>query len=89
MLKIVILTTFMTVCLNPAFAHAAGYGSETVNISTPEHLEYMAYPRAAALAEVGWSPKTLKDYEGFLVRLRHHLKRLHAMGINYRRLNRP
>jgi len=25
MLKIIILTTFMTVCLNPAFAHAAGY----------------------------------------------------------------
>ncbi len=36
MLKIVILTTFMTVCLNPAFAHAApddvNRGSETVNI---------------------------------------------------------
>ena len=32
MLIIVILTTFITACLNPAFAHAAGYGSETVNI---------------------------------------------------------
>ncbi len=58
-------------------------------ISTPEHLEYMAYPRAAALAEVGWSPKALKDYESFLVRLRHHLKRLHVRGVNYRQLNRP
>jgi len=53
-------------------------------ISTPKHLEYMAYPRAIALAEVGWSPRRLKDYEKFIVRLRHHLKRLEAMGINYR-----
>jgi len=53
-------------------------------ISTPKHLEYMAYPRAIALAEVGWSPKRLKDYEKFIVRLRHHLKRLEAMDINYR-----
>jgi len=57
-------------------------------ISTPEHLEYMAYPRAAALAEVGWSPKAAKDYESFLVRLRHHLERLQAMGINYRQFPR-
>ncbi|MGD8500180.1 MAG: beta-N-acetylhexosaminidase [Phycisphaerales bacterium] len=56
-------------------------------ISTPEHREYMAYPRAAALAEVGWSPKGVKDYEPFLIRLRHHLKRLDAMGVNYRRLD--
>ncbi len=26
-------------------------------IATPERLDYMAYPRAAALAEVGWSPE--------------------------------
>jgi hexosaminidase len=30
--RIVILTTFVTACLNPAFAHATGYRSETVNI---------------------------------------------------------
>lgn len=56
-------------------------------ISTPQHLEYMAYPRAAALAEVGWSPTAFKDYENFLARLRHHLKRLDAMGVNYRRID--
>jgi hexosaminidase len=58
-------------------------------ISAPEHLEYMAYPRAAALAEVGWSPEALKDYESFLARLHLHLKRLDAMGINYRQLSSP
>ena len=53
-------------------------------ISTPRHLEYMAYPRAAALAEVGWSPKRSKEYEDFLIRLRHHIGRLRAIGICYR-----
>jgi len=54
-------------------------------ISSSRHLEYMAYPRAAALAEVAWTPKALKNYEDFLVRLRRHVARLEAMGVNYRR----
>ena len=54
-------------------------------ISTARHLEYMAYPRAAALAEVGWSPKTAKNYENFLARLDCHLHRFDVVGINYRK----
>jgi len=54
-------------------------------ISTAEHREYMTYPRAAALAEVGWSPKTAKNYENFLARLGCHLRRFDAEGINYRK----
>ena len=56
-------------------------------IATPEHLEYMAYPRAAAVAEVGWSPKAGKDYDDFLARLRRHVERLDASGVNYRPLD--
>jgi len=56
-------------------------------IPTAEHLDYMAYPRAAALAEVGWSAKDAKDYENFSVRLQCHLERLDAMGVNYRPLD--
>jgi hexosaminidase len=56
-------------------------------ISTEEHREYMAYPRAAALAEVGWSLKTSKDYDNFLARLRCHLRRFDIAGINYRKLD--
>lgn len=56
-------------------------------ISTTRHLEYMAYPRAAALAEVGWSPKTAKNYENFLARLGRHLNRFDIAGINYRKLD--
>ncbi|MHC4313416.1 MAG: beta-N-acetylhexosaminidase [Planctomycetota bacterium] len=56
-------------------------------IPNPRHLEYMAYPRAAALAEVAWSPKSSKDYGDFLTRLRRHVKRLRTMQINYRPLD--
>jgi len=55
-------------------------------IYNSRHLEYMAYPRAAALAEVAWTPKALKNYEDFLARLRCHVSRLEAMGVNYRKL---
>jgi len=56
-------------------------------ISTTRHLEYMAYPRAAALAEVGWSPKTAKNYENFLTRLGCHLRRFDIAGISCRKLD--
>jgi hexosaminidase len=56
-------------------------------ISNTPHLEYMAYPRAAALAEIGWSPKTSKNYENFLTRLGCHLNRFNAAGVNYRKLD--
>ncbi len=49
--------------------------------------EFMAYPRACALIETVWSQKNLKNYENFVTRLRHHLKRLEAMDINYRQLD--
>ncbi len=57
-------------------------------IQTPEHLEYMAYPRAAALAEVLWLPLQEKNYDDFLERLNTHLERLDQQGVNYRPLNK-
>jgi len=56
-------------------------------ISNERHREYMAYPRAAALAEIAWSPKDSKDYDAFLSSLRHHLQRLKAMDVSYRPLD--
>ena len=53
----------------------------TEYMPTIGHVFYMAYPRAAALAEIGWSPKEGKDYADFTKRLLPHLKRLQAMGI--------
>ncbi|HTW94322.1 MAG TPA: beta-N-acetylhexosaminidase [Tepidisphaeraceae bacterium] len=53
-------------------------------IPTPEHLEYMAFPRECALAEDVWSPAEGKDYTDFRRRLAMDFKRLDVMGVNYR-----
>lgn len=45
-------------------------------------LEYMAYPRACAIAEIAWSPQASRNYDSFVGRLAVHLKRLQAMGVN-------
>ncbi len=56
-------------------------------ITTPEHWQYMAFPRACALSEVLWSPKGDRDFERFLTRLDRHLTRLDEAGVNYRPLD--
>jgi hexosaminidase len=54
-----------------------------------KHLEYMLYPRSCALAEVGWSPQASRSYKDFVRRLEIHLRRLDAMGVNYRKAIPP
>jgi hexosaminidase len=61
----------------------------TEYIPTPEHAEYMAYPRLCALAEVVWSPRASRDFAGFLARMRIHEQRLKFRGVNSRPLDRP
>ncbi|MPM45988.1 hypothetical protein SDC9_92682 [bioreactor metagenome] len=52
-------------------------------MKTPEHVEYMVYPRAAALAEVVWSPRRERDYNEFLSRLQSLRFIYDYMGLNY------
>lgn len=52
----------------------------------PKHVEYQAFPRAAALAEATWSVKERKDFKGFQRRLAKHVSRLDVMKVNYRKL---
>lgn len=61
----------------------------TEHIPTPEQAEYMAFPRACALAEVAWTPLQRKDFIGFHKRLERHLERLSLLSVNYRRLDPP
>lgn len=56
----------------------------TEYMKTYDHREYMAYPRACAVAEVGWSPQSSRNFPDFLARTRIHLGRLKVLGINYR-----
>lgn len=50
---------------------------------TESHVEYMAFPRLCALAEVGWSGPE-KNYSDFLRRLEPHLALLDRLGVRYR-----
>lgn len=54
-------------------------------ISDGNYAEYMTYPRAAALAEIVWSPKELRDWKDFMSRLPALDDRMSVMGINYRK----
>jgi hexosaminidase len=54
-------------------------------IPNAANLEYMAFPRLSALAEVGWSPLARKDWADFRARLGPLLARLELMGVNFRR----
>jgi hexosaminidase len=56
----------------------------TEYLPTPELVEYRAFPRLSALAEVAWS--TPRDFADFEARLPAHLKLLDAFGVNYRPL---
>lgn len=49
-------------------------------------VEYQAFPRLCALAEVAWTPPEHKNYGDFLERLAPHLDRLDALGVNARPL---
>lgn len=55
----------------------------TEYISTFSHVEYMTYPRALALAEVGWSPKGNKDFPAFVEKIKMLQPLLDKKGINY------
>ena len=55
----------------------------TEYIIIPEHVEYMAFPRACALAEVGWTAKEKKDWDSFQLRLDKHKLRLAELFVNF------
>jgi hexosaminidase len=55
----------------------------TEYMKTPEKVEYMAFPRAIALAEVVWSSKENKNYPDFIKRLEFYQKRLDQLDVNY------
>jgi hexosaminidase len=55
----------------------------TEYMKTPEKVEYMAFPRAIALAEVVWSSSKNKNYNDFINRLASFQKRLEILNINY------
>jgi len=52
-------------------------------LENPAKVEYMAFPRIAAIAENGWCLKEKKSWPEFLTRLSRQLDRYSAMHINF------
>jgi hexosaminidase len=55
----------------------------TEHIRTEARLAYMTFPRAAAVAEVGWSAAEQHDWNSFLRRLPSEFARYQALGLRY------
>lgn len=57
----------------------------TEQIPTAPHAEYMTYPRAFAVSESLWSPKSKKDWNSFVTRVENHFDRFDQAQVNYSR----
>ncbi|MCE6993363.1 family 20 glycosylhydrolase [Saccharothrix sp. S26] len=57
--------------------------SET--IVTPAHVDFMAFPRLPAIAELGWSPWSTHNWDAFRLRLGAQAPRWTAMGLDFYR----
>ncbi len=55
----------------------------TEYMTTPEHVEYMVFPRLSALSEVLWSQTDEKNWNNFISRMENQYKRYDKMDINY------
>lgn len=64
---------------NNLFGVAGTLWSECIN--TPERISYQAYPRAIALAEVGWSTANVRSWDGFVKRLKPTMKDMMRRGV--------
>jgi hexosaminidase len=73
--------------LIPAGKSAGVLGLEaclwTERIQNRERLDFMTYPRLAALAEAAWTPAAVKNETEFLVRLHSFLRELDRRQIPY------
>lgn len=55
------------------------------SVPNPRHAEYMTWPRAFALAEVLWSPRTSRNWDDFAGRVEAQFERLDVAQVNYSR----
>ena len=68
----------------PKAKHILGCQAQlwTEYMKTWDKVEYRAFPRIAALAEVAWSPQDARKFADFKVRLKPMMARYKAAGIN-------
>jgi hexosaminidase len=76
----------MPAALEPQFqAHILGVQGQlwTEYLPDPKSVEYMAYPRMSALAEVAWTSAAARRVDDFHARLSVHLERLTALDVKF------
>ena len=77
----------------PAAQHPLVLGTQvqlwTEYMPSTRRVDYMAFPRACAHAEVAWSSPEGRSWAEFEPRLTAHLERLDALGVDYRPLAGP
>lgn len=55
----------------------------TERVDDHEYLEWLALPRLIAIAEVGWTPQSKKNFSDFISRVKADLPMLDLNGYNY------
>jgi len=55
----------------------------TEQVYNTRHLEYMTWPRAFAIAEAVWSPKSVRNFDDFAGRVEKHFDRFNVAQIKY------
>lgn len=55
----------------------------TERVSNFRQVQYMTWPRALALSEVYWSPKSSRNWDQFIIRMEAQFPRFDAEGIKY------
>ena len=76
--------------LEPQFhKHILGVQGQlwTEYLPTSRAVEYNAFPRLTALAEVAWTETAMRRLDTFLPRLATHLERLRILDVNFRPLD--
>jgi hexosaminidase len=53
-------------------------------VKSEAYVDYLSLPRMAALAEVTWTPQSLRNYPSFTQRMRRMYLRYRAAGYNFR-----
>jgi hexosaminidase len=55
----------------------------TEQVYNVRHLEYMTWPRAFAIAEAVWTPKSRRNFDDFFGRVEKHFDRFNEANIKY------